>query len=110
MAVKSKPKHKPSQRQSAGRQNDKGAYFKQSDFPRATLQQVQRIASAIVDNFAGVGGSPPDIALAAGISPTSSAWATLSGASIAYGLTEGGVNANTMKLTLLGRRLGSVLT
>ena len=47
-----------------------------------------------MDNFAGRDGSPPDIALAIGISPTSSAWPALAGASIAYGLTEGGVNAN----------------
>jgi predicted nucleotide-binding protein len=83
----------------------KRTYFKQADFPQATLQQAQKIASAIVDNFAGVSGSPPDIALALGISPTSSAWPGLAGASIAYGLTEGGVNANTIKLTSLGRRL-----
>jgi hypothetical protein len=50
-------------------------------------------------------GSPPDIALAIGVSPTSSAWPALAGASIAYGLTEGGGNANVIKLTPLGRKL-----
>jgi hypothetical protein len=84
---------------------EKRVYFKQTDFPQETLQQAQKIASAIVDNFAGESGSPPDIALAIGISPTSSAWQTLTGAAIAYGLTEGGVNANVIKLTSLGRRL-----
>jgi len=83
----------------------KRTYFKQSDFPLASLQQAQKIASAIVNNFAGDGGSPPDIALALEISPTSSAWPALSGASIAYGLTDGGVNANAIKLTRLGRKL-----
>jgi predicted nucleotide-binding protein len=85
--------------------DDKRVYFKQSDFPQATLQQAQRIASALVDNFAGDSGSPPDVALALGISPTSSGWPTLAGASIAYGLSDGGVNASVMKLTSLGRRL-----
>jgi hypothetical protein len=80
-------------------------YFKQADFPQVPLQQAQKIASAIVENFAAVGGSPPDIALALGISPTSSAWPPLAGASVAYGLTEGGVNANTIRLTPLGRKL-----
>lgn len=61
----------------------KRSYFKQSDFPLTTLQQAQKIASAIVDNFAGDGGSPPDIALALEISPTSSAWPALCGAAIA---------------------------
>ncbi len=80
-------------------------YFKQSEFPRVSLQQAQKIAAAIVDNFAGAGGSPPDVALAIGISPTSSAWESLAGASIAYGLTAGGVNANTMTITELGKKL-----
>jgi hypothetical protein len=86
-------------------QPTKRNYYKQSDFPLTTLQQAQRIASAIMDNFAGDGGSPPDIALALSVSPTSSAWPNLTGAAIAYGLIEGGWNAATMKLTALGRRL-----
>jgi hypothetical protein len=80
-------------------------YFKQSDFPLLSLQQAQKIPSAIIDNFAGVGGSPPDIALALGISPTSSAWPALAGASAAYGLTAGGVNAAKMTITDLGRKV-----
>ncbi len=80
-------------------------YFKQSEFPLVSLQQAQKIAAAIVDNFAGEGGSPPDVALAIGISPTSSAWPSLAGASIAYGLTAGGVNANAMTITDLGKKL-----
>lgn len=88
-------------------ETDKRVYFSQGDFPRETLQQAQRIASAIVDNFYGKGASPPDVALAIGISPTSSGWPTLTGSAIAYGLTEGGVNANTIKLTPLGRKLVS---
>jgi hypothetical protein len=85
--------------------SDKRVYFSQADFPQTTLQQTQKIASALVDNFAGKDGSPPDIALAIGISPTSSGWRTLTGSSIAYGLTNGGFNANTIKLTSLGRKL-----
>lgn len=84
---------------------EKRVYFRQEDFPKTTLQDAQRIAAALVDNFAGDSGSPPDVALALGISPTSSAWPTLAGASIAYGLTSGGVNASSIKLTPLGKRL-----
>jgi len=62
------------------------------------------LACAIVDNFAGDGGSPPDVALALGISPTRSAWPALTGAAIAYGLIDGGINAGTMKLTILPSR------
>lgn len=84
---------------------EKRIYFKQADFPQSTLQQAQKIASALVDNFGAKEGSPPDIALAIGISPTSSGWPHLAGSSIAYGLTDGGVNANAIKLTPLGRKL-----
>jgi hypothetical protein len=102
MAVK---KRRPGTTGPAAKQAGKRVYFKQADFPHNNLQQAQRIAAAIMDNFAGSDGSPPDIALAIGVSPTSSAWQALTGASIAYGLTEGGYNANLIKLTPLGRRL-----
>jgi predicted nucleotide-binding protein len=100
-----KPVSRPAKRVVPAKAEEKRVYFKQADFPQSTLQQAQRIASALVDNFAGDSGSPPDVALSLGISPTSSSWQTLSGASIAYGLTDGGVNANVIKLTSLGKRL-----
>jgi len=62
---------------------DKRTYFKQADFPQSNLQQAQKIAAAIVDNFAGKEGAPPDIALSIGISPTSSTWPPLTGSAIA---------------------------
>jgi predicted nucleotide-binding protein len=83
----------------------KRTYFKQADFPQTDLQQAQKIASALVDNFAGKEAAPPDIALAIGISPTSSTWQYITGSAIAYGLSDGGVNANKIKLTTLGRKL-----
>lgn len=83
----------------------KRPYFKQADFPQSELQQAQKIAAALVDNFAGSEASPPDIALAIGISPTSSGWQNLTGSSIAYGLTTGGLAANRIELTPLGRKL-----
>ena len=84
---------------------EKRAYFKQADFPQTSLQQAQKIASALLDNYAGKDASPPDLALALGISPTSSSWPALTGSAIAYGLTEGGVNADKIKLLALGRKL-----
>lgn len=84
---------------------EKRVYFKQADFPQSSLQQAQRIPSALVDNFGAKEGSPPDIALSIEISPTSSAWPNLAGSSIAYGLTDGGTNASVIKLTPLGRKL-----
>jgi hypothetical protein len=84
MASKSKAV-KPAKKKVADEPAEKRIYFKQADFPLTTLQQAQKIAGALVDNFAGDSGSPPDIALELGISPTSSAWQSLTGASIAYG-------------------------
>ena len=83
----------------------KRAYFKQADFPQTNLQQAQKLASALVNNYAGKDALPPDLAIALGVSPTSSTWPALTGAAIAYGLTEGGVNANKIKLLALGRKL-----
>jgi predicted nucleotide-binding protein len=87
------------------RADGKRVYFKQSDFPQVILQEAQKIATALINDFGGKEGSPPDVALAAKISPTSSTWPTITGSSIAYGLSEGGVNAAVIKLTELGKRL-----
>lgn len=100
-----KPAPRAAKKAVPAKTDEKRVYFKQADFPQSTLQQAQRIASALVDNFAGDSGSPPDVALSLGISPTSSSWQALAGASIAYGLSDGGVNATVIKLTSLGRRL-----
>lgn len=100
-----KPAARSAKKVAPSKADEKRVYFKQADFPQSTLQQAQRIASALVDNFAGDSGSPPDVALSLGISPTSSGWQTLTGAAIAYGLSDGGVNASVIKLTSLGRRL-----
>jgi predicted nucleotide-binding protein len=83
----------------------KKSYFSQSDFPQSTVQNSQKIAVGIWENFAGKGASPPDVALAIGMSPTSSTWRALCGSSIAYGLSTGGHNADQITLTPLGRRL-----
>jgi predicted nucleotide-binding protein len=102
---------KPAPKRVAGDQTEaapeKRGYFKQTDFPQTMLQQAQKIASALalVENFAAKEGSPPDIALSIGISPTSQGWRDMAGSSVAYGLTEGGFNAAEIKLTPLGRKL-----
>ena len=105
MAEKKTERKSPVVGKKKAAESDRRGYFSQADFPQTTLQQAQKIASALVDNFAAKDGSPPDIALAIGISPTSSGWRTLTGSAIAYGLTEGGVNANKIKLMPLGKKL-----
>ena len=104
-ARKAEKAPRTSKTEKAAASSEKRTYFRQADFPQTSLQQAQKVASALVDNFGAKEGSPPDIALAIGISPTSSGWPNLAGSSIAYGLTDGGVNATTIKLTPLGRKL-----
>ncbi|GAB2582487.1 nucleotide-binding protein [Dyella jejuensis] len=104
-AAKGSKVAKAAKKQQPIKPDDKRIYFKQADFPLASLQHAQKIAATLMDNFAGDSGSPPDVALALGVSPTSSGWKYLTGASIAYGLTDGGINANVIKLTPLGKRL-----
>lgn len=77
----------------------------QTEFPRESLARALLIAEAIWENFAGKGAAPHEIALALDFSPTSGGWRNLCGTSIAYGLTEGGYNANEITLTELGHRI-----
>lgn len=95
-------------KESAERPNkNRKARVSQSDLPLAKLSDAVRIPNAIWDNYAGDATAPHDVAIAIGISPTSSAWRTLTGAAVAYGFTRGAYNADTIELTDLGRRLVS---
>ena len=86
-------------------EDKKRVKLSQKEFPRETLAKALIIAEAIWENFAGKGAPPHEIALALDLSPTSGGWRNLCGTSIAYGLTEGGYNANEITLTDLGRRI-----
>lgn len=77
----------------------------QSDIPNIALKDALRIAEGIWENYAGKGTAPHHVAMALDLSPTSGGWRNLCGSSIAYGLTEGGYNANEITLTDLGKRV-----
>lgn len=77
----------------------------QSDFPNFSLEEALRISRGLWENYAGKGTAPHNVAMALNLSPTSGTWRNLCGASIAYGLTEGGYNAGEITLTDLGRRI-----
>lgn len=79
----------------------------QNDMPVLTLEKVLPIAQTLWDNFAGESASPQDVAVSIGVSPTSSSWRLMTGASIGYGLTEGGYNSKEIRLTELGRRIAA---
>ena len=81
----------------------------QGDVPAYPLDQALRVAQALADNYASKPAKPLEVAAAMDMSPSSGPFRTLAGASIAYGLTEGGYNASEIALTELGRRVTAPL-
>jgi predicted nucleotide-binding protein len=79
-------------------------YLSQGDVPTFSLTQALRVAQALADNFGRNATKPLRVAEAMGMTPTSSRFRVLCGSSIAYGLTDGGYNAELIQLTPLGRR------
>lgn len=53
MAAKKSQALKPASGTARAASTEKRTYFKQADFPQTSLQQAQKIASALIDNFAG---------------------------------------------------------
>jgi len=82
----------------------------QNKFPRFTLEDAIIIPKAVKDNFAGQPTNPLLVAEACDISPTSSNWRTLTGSSVAYGLTKGGYNSKEISVDTLGERIVAPLT
>jgi len=80
-------------------------YLSQSDVPAYSLDQAIRVPMALSDNFGKNPTRPLRVAQAMNLSPTSSGFRMVCGAAIAYGLTEGGYNAELISLTPLGRRI-----
>lgn len=77
----------------------------QSQVPRASLSDASVVPRALYEQYAGAPTPPLQVAQAANISPTSSRWRDITGAAIAYGLTEGGGKAPNIEITDLGRRI-----
>lgn len=83
----------------------KRKYLSQADVPGHSLSVALRVSQAIADNYGKNPTKPLRVAEAMGMSPTSSKFRMLCGASIAYGLTDGGYNAPIISITPLGRRI-----
>ncbi|BCV23385.1 TIR domain-containing protein [Gelria sp. Kuro-4] len=83
----------------------KQSRLSQTICPNLSIEDALAIPRAIKDNFAGQATAPLLVAEACGVSPTSSKWRTLTGAAIAYGLTNGGYNSKEISLTPLGERI-----
>jgi predicted nucleotide-binding protein len=91
-------------------EKERASRVNQADVPRYGLDEALRIASAIIDNYAGVPTPPLRVAKAINASPTSSGFRMLCGSSIAYGLTTGGYNASEIVVELLARQILRPLT
>lgn len=89
----------------AGADEEKRRYLSQADVPTWSLDHALKIAKAIAENYGKHPTKPLRVAEALGWSPSSSHFRTTCGASIAYGLTDGGCNADKIELTALGRRI-----
>src|SRR5581483_2001596 len=83
----------------------KRSYLKQADVPKITLAEALRVPQSLFDDFTGRPTAPHQLAMAVDISPTSSNWEDLSGAAVAYGLTEGASNAALISITDIGKSI-----
>jgi len=73
-------------------------------FPSQSVDDALRVARALADEYGKQPTRPIDVAKAMGLTPSAGPFKTITGASIAYGFTEGGYNAENIALTELGRR------
>jgi predicted nucleotide-binding protein len=89
----------------AARQAKERTYLSQTDVPSTSLDKALRIPAAIGDNYGYKPTSPLQVAKALDVQPSTGGFRMLAGAAIAYGLTTGGYNADTISITSLGMRI-----
>lgn len=77
----------------------------QSDVPACSLDQALRVSEAIFDHYAGMEVTPFELAKALNMTKTSGTFRSLTGASSAYGLTEGGYGTEKIKPTELAKQI-----
>lgn len=83
----------------------KKARISQEDVPAYSLSEALRLAGVLFDNFGKSPAAPLRVAGAMNVAPGGTYFRMLSGASIAYGLTAGGYNADTISLQPLAIRI-----
>lgn len=77
----------------------------QSDVPAYPLDDALRIAHAISNEYGKQPTRPVDVATALQLMPNTGSFRMLTGAAVAYGITDGGGQAEVISLTDLGRRI-----
>jgi predicted nucleotide-binding protein len=80
-------------------------YLSQSDVASHSIDKALKVAEAIVNNYGSKPAKPLDVAKVLEVMPQSSGFRMLTGASIAYGLTDGGWNAAQISLTPLALKI-----
>jgi predicted nucleotide-binding protein len=85
--------------------NEARKYLSQADVPSCSLDKALKIAEAIRDNYGYKPSTPIQVASALNVQPSSGPFRMLAGASIAYGLTMGGYNADQISIEPLGMRI-----
>ena len=80
-------------------------YLSQADVPLYSLERALKIPQAIVDNYGKGPAKPLEVAKALNVAPTNAYFKMQAGASIAYGLAEGGWNAAQIALTPLALKI-----
>jgi len=81
------------------------SYVSQSDVPSVTLERAIVVPTAIGENYGFKPTTPLQVAKALDLQPGASNFRMLTGAAIAFGLTEGGYNAEMISITPLGMRI-----
>jgi hypothetical protein len=89
----------------SGDQDKVRTYISQADIPSVSLDKAMRIPSAIAENYGYKPATPLQVAKALEVQPSTGNFKRLTGAAIAYGLTTGGYNADTIAITPLGLRI-----
>jgi predicted nucleotide-binding protein len=84
---------------------EKRTYISQADIPGYSLDKALKIATAIAENYGYKPSTPLQVAKALELAPTTGGFKMLTGASIAYGITNGGYNAESISITPLGLRI-----
>lgn len=88
------------------KQNKASTVLRQSDVPAYSIRDALRVAEALRDQYGKQPTRPLMVAKAMDMSPTSGPFRMITGASVAYELTEGGAqSAATISLAPLGRRI-----
>ncbi len=89
----------------ANKSASKRSRVSQSDVPAHSLRDALRVPQTLVDNYGKSPTRPLRVAEAMDMSPTSSTFKMITGSAIAYGLTSGGYNAESISLDEVGRRI-----